>query len=178
MTQAERNRVLGYWLWKLYRPGTTYLDEDDLKQAALTRVWQEEQKRGELDGPAFSTVVRSGMIDALRSASYMPQRRRQPGQDRPEPEYAIHVDISDLQFTLRAPDEEQPDVLCLREERRRLMYAKLRRLPPDHLTVVEQYLQDRPLQDLTKVFGLTPSRVSQMLTEATGMLRKACRAAT
>lgn len=73
-----------------------------------------------------------------------------------------------------AEDRPGPEELALRAERLRVLGACLDALPERLRAVaVGSYLEQRPMAELAEELGVTESRISQLRTEALGMLREA-----
>ncbi len=71
-------------------------------------------------------------------------------------------------------DRPGPEELALRAERMRVMGAAVSALPDRlRVVVVGSFLQQRPLAEVAAELGVTESRVSQLRTEALGLLRAA-----
>ena len=73
-----------------------------------------------------------------------------------------------------ADDRPGPEELALRAERMRVMGASVAALPERlRRVVVGTFLEQRPLSEVAEELGVTESRVSQLRTEALGLLRAA-----
>ncbi|WP_299036305.1 sigma-70 family RNA polymerase sigma factor [uncultured Pseudokineococcus sp.] len=73
-----------------------------------------------------------------------------------------------------ADDRPGPEELLLRAERMRVMGASVAALPERlRRVVVGTFLEQRPLSEVAEELGVTESRVSQLRTEALGLLRSA-----
>jgi RNA polymerase sigma factor for flagellar operon FliA len=74
--------------------------------------------------------------------------------------------------TLLPADDESPDVVLLERERRSYLIDAVAALP-DRLrhVVVGYFFEERPMQELADELGVSPSRISQMRSEAVAMLK-------
>jgi len=73
-----------------------------------------------------------------------------------------------------ADERPGPEELALRAERMRVMGASVSALPERlRRVVVGTFLEQRPLSEVAEELGVTESRVSQLRTEALGLLRAA-----
>jgi len=73
-----------------------------------------------------------------------------------------------------ADDRPGPEEIAVRAERMRVMGASVAALPERlRRVVVGTFLEQRPLSEVAEELGVTESRVSQLRTEALGLLRAA-----
>ncbi|HEV7888472.1 MAG TPA: sigma-70 family RNA polymerase sigma factor [Acidimicrobiales bacterium] len=74
--------------------------------------------------------------------------------------------------TLLPADEDSPDAVLLERERRAYLIDAVAALPQRlRHVVVGYFFEERPMQDLADELGVSPSRISQMRSEAVAMLK-------
>jgi RNA polymerase sigma factor for flagellar operon FliA len=77
-----------------------------------------------------------------------------------------------LKEAIGTDEEEQPDAIIDREEIKQLLKESIEELPEkERRVIVLYYYEDLTLREISDIFDLTESRVSQIHSKATSMLR-------
>jgi RNA polymerase sigma factor FliA len=167
--------VLGNYTVGRHHPGV--VDNDDLMSAGVIGLIQSVDKFEPERGFDFSTYavprIWGAMLDEVRSMDWVPRLARERGEPVP-----AFLSIQEFEFDYFAASAIGPDAEAEVQDELTRRMERVRRaisyLPKRHRMVLEgYYLQGMRQRQFAELWGVSPSRVCQMMKEALAELREA-----
>lgn len=136
------------------------MTREDLVAVGMEAVWKVLEQYPDASNRFINNKVSWAMMDAIRGW-------RTKRKDLPKVEHIEETDAAQL-----FDPKTLPDGTAYKRERMKRLKAAIAKLPKRQRVVIERRLRGDLADDIAKDFGVTQARITQIMTEAIGVLRK------
>src|SRR3954462_13415716 len=164
-TQRAMARRIARGIWKSVPP---HVPLEDLKQVALTELWEALQRKGpDADPPYLLVCIRGRVKDALRRHDWLPRYSRRSGLDL----HVIHsADISErFEESLPSAAPSPEDAIDAKRFLAQFAEAPLRERERHVLRL--HYERGYRFRDIAVELGVSEPRISQLHHRAISIVR-------
>lgn len=136
---------------------SSMIDESDLISVAMTKLWEKENEKGNLDEKYAKQLIKFSMLELLRNSSLMTTPRSVKMQEALKA-YQQSVDVSVLeQITTTAPIDEWVDAEPVRDIERAIAGFEYR----DQVLLSLILEREFSFQDAGEALGISKTRAYQ-----------------
>lgn len=136
------------------------MTREDLVAIGLEAVWKVLEEQPEAANSFIDQKLRWVMTDAIRHWV--------PGHQKPIP----ITSLDDPDFPQLFDPKTTPDGKAIKKQKFDLLREAIQKLPEREQEVVCRRLEGDQMEDIAKDLGVTPGRVTQILTEAVARLKE------